>query len=66
MKHGVIGAGLLSLAGKPRGHTEYPIVRMGPKRQESAESCGKSWKRGGSALMADESLGKQLETWDFT
>lgn len=37
----------------------------GPKSQDYAENCGKSWKGRSSALVAVESLGKQLEIWDF-
>lgn len=37
------------------GIQNTPVLGQSSKSQESAESCGKSWKRGASALIADES-----------
>lgn len=43
-----------------------PVSGRDPESQELSESSGKSLKAGGSALVVEESLGNQLETWHFT
>lgn len=48
----------LSLCGKPGGQKQESSVKTSPEGQKLTESCGKSSKGGGDALIADESLRK--------